>query len=79
MNRYTEKTKVTQSEYLQLVGLLTLAKTYTSKLEDILKLVIKITGEKNDMGHSSDAVYSPYSVDELIKKLEITVREKEQK
>lgn len=71
--RYTQKTKITRSEYLQLVGLLTLAKENNKRQADIIAAVIAITGETDDMGHGNDAVYSDYSADELLGKLKISV------
>ncbi len=64
---------INQSEYLQLMGLLVLAKRHNDALNQIVDAVRAITGEEDDMGHSSDAVYSDYSADELLKKLDIRV------
>lgn len=71
--KYTDKTKITENEKLQLIGLLVLAKAGNERMRDILKSVISITGEKDDNGHSSDAIYSNYTADELLGKLGITV------
>lgn len=71
--KYTEKTKVSKTEYLQLVGLLTLAEAANKKQRDILKAVMAITGETDNCGHSGDAVYGDYSADELLEKLGIKV------
>lgn len=73
--KYTDKTKITKTEYLQLIGLLTLAQANNEKQKDILKAVMTITGEVEDTGHSSDAVYMDYSADELLERLGIKVRE----
>ncbi len=71
--KYTDKTEITETEKLQLIGLLVLAKAGNERMKDILKAVMAITGEKDDMGHSSDAVYGDYTVDELLENLGITV------
>ena len=71
--KYTDKTEITETEKLQLIGLLVLAKAGNERMKDILSAVMAITGEQGDMGHSSDAVYSDYTADELLEKLGITV------
>jgi len=68
--KYTDKTKVTKTEYLQLIRLLTLAQANNEKQKDIHKAVMVITGEKDDMGHSSDAVYTDIGADELLESSE---------
>jgi len=67
------KTEIKKTEYLQLVGLLSLAEMHNGKLRDILKAVLEITGESEDHGHGGDSVYSDFSADDLIKKLNIIV------
>jgi hypothetical protein len=67
------KTRITTHERLQLIGLLTLAAQHNAALTDIVLAVRAITGERDDMGHSADAVYSNYSVDDLLGRLEIAV------
>jgi len=64
---------ITRAEYQQLVGLLTLAKHYNDLLSDIHDAVREITKEQDDMGHSSDAVFSNYDADTLLRKLQIKV------
>jgi hypothetical protein len=71
--KYTDKTEITENENMQLIGLLVLAKAGNERMKDILKAVMAITGETEDCGHSSDAVYSDYTADELMEKLGITV------
>ena len=73
--KYTDKTKITENEKLQLIGLLVLAKAGNERMRYILKAVISITGEKDDNGHSSDAVYGDYTADELLGKLDITSKQ----
>ena len=69
---------ITQHQYLQLVGLLTLAKQYNGALEQIKHAALEITGETEDWGHTSDAVYGMRSIDDLLKFLEITVEESDE-
>ncbi len=69
----TEKTKVTPAEYLQLIGLLTLAKHHQEKMGDILLAVQELTGDINDDGHSSDAVFCDHNALDLLKKLGIVI------
>jgi hypothetical protein len=71
--KYTDKTEITEIEKLQLIGLLTLAKSGNERQQDILKAVLAITGETDELGHSSDAVYSDYTADELLERLGIKV------
>lgn len=75
--KYTDKTEITENERLQLIGLLVLAKAQNEKLKDIVTAVVAITGETDEYGHSSDAVYCDYTVDELMEKLGISVTTKE--
>ena len=71
--KYTDKTEITETEKLQLIGLLVLAKAGNERMKDILRAVMVITGETDDGGHSSDAVYGDYTADELLEKLGIVV------
>ena len=71
--KYTDKTKITETEHLQLIGLLVLAKQCDERMKDIEKAVNAITGEPDAGGYSSDAVYGNYTADELLEKLDITV------
>ena len=65
---------ITYDDYLRLLGLLTLAKDYNAKLDDILRAAEVITGEKPEFGgHTSDAVYGETSMSDLLKRLNITV------
>jgi hypothetical protein len=69
-----EKKTVTKAERLQLVGLLALAKQHNEFLRQILSAAMEITGEEDDAGHTSDAVYSDYSADALLRNMGITVK-----
>lgn len=78
---------ITRSQYLQLTGLLVLAKRHHDSLKDIEKALYAITQERNhdgtlmnpqqDMGHTSDALWSDYSADELMGKLDLAVEKEE--
>lgn len=71
--KYTDKTEISKSEYLQLVGLLTLASQHERAMEDIRTAALQITGETDDCGHTCDAIWNGYSADELLGKLGIKV------
>lgn len=66
--------KITNNQYLQIVGLLTLSRENLKVVENITKILKVITGEKEDWGHCSDAIYEDYTADELLKKLGIEVK-----
>lgn len=70
----TPKSKISQAEYLQLVGFLSLAKKHNEWLKNIAKGVRDIVGEKEEGGHADDAVYCDYSADEMLSKLGIKVQ-----
>jgi hypothetical protein len=71
----SQKKTVTKSEYLQLVGLLTLAKKHNEWLEDLRVAALAITQEADEHGHTGDAVYGDYSADMLLDRLNITVED----
>lgn len=63
--------KLKRNEYLQVVGLLALSQTHVNALHDIENAICKLVGEKPDgMGHVGDAIYSNYTADTLIQKVE---------
>lgn len=70
---------ITQSQYHQLVGLLTLAAKHVSTLREIEQALLDITQEKdrdgtpNDLGHTMDAVYCGDTAEELMRKVGLTV------
>ncbi len=72
--------QITYSEYLQLIGLKTLADRHNKELDEILKSAQNITGEVNHnnepelSGHTSDWIYGMRSTDEVLKLLGITVK-----
>lgn len=76
------KKTITRDDYLRLVGLLTLARDHNRVLRDIEHSVAGLVGAEDDSsggssyyGHASDAVYSDYTADEMLGRLEITVEE----
>jgi hypothetical protein len=70
------KRKISKSDYFKLIGLLALANGHNERLREINTAVRSITEEEDEYGHSSDAVYSDYSADQLLKKLDLTVSKK---
>lgn len=66
------KQTITANERLQLIGLLALAKMHNDKLRDIEAASIELTGDA-EMGHTYDGIYSDYSADEILSRLNITV------
>jgi hypothetical protein len=74
---------ITRPEYLQLIGLLALAQRHNAMLNEIAEAIRAITDERdrdgapNYSGHSFDAVWSDYSADDLLRKLDISVEAKE--
>jgi hypothetical protein len=65
--------KITKEQHLQLVGLKTLANTYTSKLEDIRLATLDITKEENEWGLTSDFIYGDRSLKDLLELLNIDI------
>ncbi len=70
---YPCKPTITQMEYLQLIGLLTLAAQHVEAQKQLEKAVAELIGQEGDRGHAQDAVWSPYTADELLEKMEIKV------
>lgn len=66
---------ITRSQYLQLVGLLTLAARHNRDLRAIEKAALEITKE-DELGHTGDAVYGDsHTADSLLERLSITVED----
>lgn len=76
-SRYTDKTNITRTEYLQLLGLMELARRTMEQAKAIIGAAAAIVGDKNDdLGHTADECYSSNpSADGLLKRLDITVEE----
>lgn len=74
MGRYTEKTTITEVERTQLAGLLVIGHDLIQQEKRVVESVARILGEDPDNGHASDAVWSGYSVDDLLANSEITVQ-----
>jgi len=63
---------ISHSEYLQLVGLCTLATKHNEALVDIEAAARAITGDEQH-GHTSDGIYCDEGAAYIIERLEITV------
>ena len=67
---------ITQEQEYQLIGLKLLARTHNQALEAITRAVLKITGEVDRHGHSSDFTWDDgMDVEDLLTKLDIAVGE----
>ena len=75
--------RITKQQYWQLTGLLALAKATVSRLTEIEYSIRSILGVRpaddgksgvGDPQHIEDAVYSGYSVDQLMEKLGVGLR-----
>lgn len=75
MGLYTTKETITRGEYITLAGLLAIGQRHEQEQQLIIREIAQVLGEKPDEGHASDALYSNYSVDELLRKSAITVVE----
>jgi len=71
---------ITKKEYLQVVGLMTLALKYTHTLEECETAIAEVLGVEKDSGsygHVSDAIYAyDGDVDGMLKRLGIGVNKK---
>jgi hypothetical protein len=63
---------ITYRQRLELLGLAALARKHNAMLNQIVKTAEAITGDE-EHGHTSDAMYCDYDVDEMLRKLEIDV------
>ena len=75
MSKLAKKATVARDEYLQLMGLLVLAKKHQAIMDDLEESVREITGEEGASGHSSDAVFDHHDADELLRKLGLGVKD----
>lgn len=55
------KKHISKKDYHCVIGLLDMAKTHTDALLDIKGALMDITGEEEEYGFCSDAVYDPYA------------------
>ena len=65
---------ITKDEYYQIIGLLTLGRNFRDKIVDVEKSLgelIEVEEDNGYYGHVSDAIYENYSVNHLLKLLEI--------
>jgi hypothetical protein len=66
---------ITRGQYLQLLGLQTLAKQHWSAINDIEKAALEITKEDNDIGHTMDMMADSRNIDDGLRILGIKVEE----
>lgn len=69
---------ITKEQEMQLLGLMTLAASYSRKMDEILAAALEITGEGDGYGHTSDVVFGsddpPHvRVERVLSRLGITV------
>ena len=72
----SSKTSITKEEYLQIVGLLALAKRHVEFLRHIEEVLIHLTGEQIEVGEGgdcSDVIYSQETAKSLLKTLGVKV------
>lgn len=71
--------EISKEKYYQIVGLLTLCKSYTKKIDDITRTLAEIVNEPDDggsyFGHVSDCIYEDDPVNYLLDRLDIEVKE----
>lgn len=68
------KKQINHQEYCQLLGLLLIAEQHTKAIADVKSAIAKtlLIEESSSAGDwIEDAIYRPYSADELLKRLEI--------
>ena len=76
------KKEITKAEYLQLIGLKEVAKRYNAQLDFIYKVGQEITGEVDHTGkpelygHTCDYLSDARELDDMLRLLEIKVKEK---
>lgn len=73
MSKYTKKTKVSKTEYLQIMGLLVLGKQHHDAVNAIERALAALTGDESEWGHCGDAIFGDYSAKELLGKLDIKI------
>jgi hypothetical protein len=73
--------RITEGEYYQLLGLLTLARGHVSAVDAIERSMLAITGEDGAIGagHTGDTIYGRTGdvraeVDDLLRRLDIIVK-----
>ncbi len=80
--RLSAREHISEGERLMLIGLLTLAKSHNKALRDIEAAAYSITREVDREGalldgtggHTSDALFCDYEVDDLLRRLGLTVQ-----
>jgi hypothetical protein len=71
---YPCKESISYAEFLQVTGLLVLAKRHMASIDDIEKALRDIIGQAGEDSHCGDAIFSGYSAEELLDKMECKVR-----
>lgn len=69
------KKQINHQEYCQLLGLLLIAEQHTKAIADVKSAIAKtleIDKSSSDAEWIDDAIYHPYSADELLSSLSIT-------
>lgn len=66
-------TTITKEKYLQIAGLLTLAQFHKNRVDECEKIMSLMIEEGEDCGHCGDAIWSDYTADILLEKLNIKV------
>ena len=67
------KTTITQNEYLQIVGLMTLARNHQKIVDDCNDAMSEIVGDDEKYSLLTDAMYDSTDVDTALKNMNITV------
>lgn len=72
----SKKTEITRSEYLQLVGLVMLARKHDEIVRDCNRAAEEIVDEEQfGCGHISDACEATTTIDDALRLMGITVKE----
>jgi len=64
---------ITQAQYYQLIGLRAVGDRQHAMLDAVVTAAADITGEEKDAGQTMDYIWGSQELDELLKRLEITV------
>lgn len=67
--------RITKSQYLRLLGLITLARQHNQALTDIEKAFTQILPKGTDEGHISDMVWASRDLDDGLRILKIGVKD----
>ena len=64
---------ITKNEYLQLIGLMTIARQYYKKQADCEQAMADIFESDETYGHWTDAIWDGATVDNLLKRMKVEV------